>query len=291
MTEDHINLIKELDLKEYHAKTLAHLMQLGETKAPELSDASGVPKARIYGILEDLADRGLIEIKPGRPTKYLPRSPDEIIERTIQNKKTEIESKIQKIQNIEEDFKTKFQKIYETAAGKSRKPLLKTVSVGDPSEKETEIMYNQAKEEIDIVTKSMEWLPKVKNALRNAIERGVEVRVLFLSQELLEDENIPIQEQSIRTFQEKLTGAEIRSSEFLLPLRGSIVDPSYDYTTGKAIFLVEEREVPLTLRDAAITENPSLVAGMKRYFDLIWEHESKQLENRNEEKDEKKIIP
>jgi hypothetical protein len=72
----------------------------------------------------------------------------------------------------------------------------------------------------------------------------------------------------------ELPKAEVRFSQVTLPLRGSVVDPSYDYKTGKAIFLVEERGVPLTLRDAAITENPSLVAGMKRYFDLIWKYES-----------------
>jgi len=68
--------------------------------------------------------------------------------------------------------------------------------------------------------------------------------------------------------------AEVRLSKTPLPLRGSIVDPSYDYRTGKAIFVVEDPETPLYLRDAAVTENPSLVAGMKKYFDLIWKYES-----------------
>jgi hypothetical protein len=30
------------------------------------------------------------------------------------------------------------------------------------------------------------------------------------------------------------------------------------------------------MRQAAITDNGSFVAGMKRYFDLIWEYESVQ---------------
>ncbi len=68
--------------------------------------------------------------------------------------------------------------------------------------------------------------------------------------------------------------AEVRFSKGLLPLRGSIIDLSYEYRTGKAIFAVEDPKTPLYLRDAIITENPSLVAGMKRYFDLIWKYES-----------------
>ena len=37
---------------------------------------------------------------------------------------------------------------------------------------------------------------------------------------------------------------------------------------------IEETDVPDHKRQAAITENGSFVAGMKRYFDLIWEYES-----------------
>ena len=72
----------------------------------------------------------------------------------------------------------------------------------------------------------------------------------------------------------RIVYAKIRFSKTILPLRGMIVDPSYDYTSGKAIFVVEDPKTPLYLRDAAITENPSLVAGMNKYFDLIWNYES-----------------
>lgn len=276
--EKRLDTLMELGLKEYEAKTLAHLLQAGETEAPKLSSLSGVPKARIYGILEGLADRGLVEIKPGRPSKYRPKPPGEIIERIIQNKQNEMEEEIERIRSVEDDFVSQFRELYESSIEKSRKPLLRTVSVGGPSEKETEMMYGDAEEEIDIVSKSMEWLPEVIDALKEAIDRGVKVRALLLSRDLLEEENVPIQEKSIKTFGEELPGTKLRFSKELLPLRGSIVDPSYEYESGEAIFLVEEGRVPLKLRDAAITENPSLVAGMKRYFDLIWKHESRKEE-------------
>lgn len=279
VSENQINLLRELGLKEYHAKALAHLLELGESKAPELSSASGVPKARIYGVLDELGDRGLIEVKPGRPTKYIPKSPEEIVERTVQNKKAEKEREIEKVKSLEEDLKTEFKPLYESSVEKSRKPLLKTVSVGDPSERETKLIYQEAEEEINIITRSMEWLPTVEEPLLAAADRGVEIKIIFLEPERLEDEDRPVQEESIKTLREDLPEVEMKYSNFRLPLRGSIIDPSYDYTTGKAIFLVEERGVPLKLRDAAITENPSLVAGMKRYFDLIWEYDSSEIES------------
>jgi hypothetical protein len=47
-----------------------------------------------------------------------------------------------------------------------------------------------------------------------------------------------------------------------------------DYETGRAIILVEEKDVPLHMRQAALTDNGSFVAGLNRYFELVWEHES-----------------
>jgi hypothetical protein len=47
-----------------------------------------------------------------------------------------------------------------------------------------------------------------------------------------------------------------------------------DYETGIAIVLVEEKDIPLHMRQAAVTENGSFVAGLKRYFDLVWQYES-----------------
>jgi hypothetical protein len=47
-----------------------------------------------------------------------------------------------------------------------------------------------------------------------------------------------------------------------------------DYEQGAAIMLVEEKDVPLHKRQAAVTENGSFVAGLERYFELIWTYES-----------------
>jgi sugar-specific transcriptional regulator TrmB len=272
--DEQLELFRRLGLREYPAKVIAQLIILGESKAPEISSASGVPKARIYGILEELADQGLIEVKPGRPAKYRAKPPSEIIRRMIHNKKIQLREEIKRIEEIRENFEALLQPLYKTITRKAREPLIKIVSVGEPSEEETRLMYRKAKREINILSKSMEWLPKVEDEIQRALKRGVQVRVLLLSPKLLERQNILIQRGMIGRLRKNLKEVKVRFSEFILPLRGSIVDPSYDYSSGKAIFLVEERGVPLSLRDAALTENPSLVAGMKRYFDLIWKHES-----------------
>jgi len=39
--------------------------------------------------------------------------------------------------------------------------------------------------------------------------------------------------------------------------------------------MVEQEEIPNHHRQAAVTENPSFVAGLWQYFDLLWRHESR----------------
>jgi sugar-specific transcriptional regulator TrmB len=272
--QEHVALLQRAGLSEYHARVLSHLLAAGKCKAPELSSLSGVPKARIYEILDDLANMGLIEVKPGRPAIYIAKRPSDTFRHLLLYKKSEAEREIAELCNMKAEFERLFCPIFRGNMKRTRKPLLKIVSVGKPSENETNLMYRKAKHEINIVSKAFEWLPRVKHDLKKAMGRGINIKILLLHPKLLNKRDADIQRAMLNLLKAELPKAEVRFSQVTLPLRGSVVDPSYDYKTGKAIFLVEERGVPLTLRDAAITENPSLVAGMKRYFDLIWKYES-----------------
>lgn len=272
--ENHIRLLRQAGLKDYHAHVVSHLLALGEAKAPELSQMSGVPRARIYGVLRELANQGLIEVRPGWPAIYKAKPPDEILRRLILNRRAEMQREIEVLQRLRGEFKRILSPLYNVAFRRSRRPLVKILSVGRASEEETRLMYREAKKEINIVSRAMEWLPKVKRELIKASARGIKVKILLLKPDLLKKKDLRIQRNVLQTIKKDVPRAEVRYSQFSLPLRGSIVDPSYEYKSGKAIFLVEERGVPLVLREVAVTDNPSLVAGMKRYFDLIWDHES-----------------
>jgi len=56
-------LLMNMGLNDYQASALSHLLYLGETKAMTLSKASGVPNARIYGVLDELSQRGFITVR------------------------------------------------------------------------------------------------------------------------------------------------------------------------------------------------------------------------------------
>jgi sugar-specific transcriptional regulator TrmB len=268
-------LFLEYGMTRYQVKALLTLVKHGEAKASDISELSGIPKAKVYSVLDQLVDFGLIEKIPGRPTRYRAKPPEEIVERMKYNLVAEYSSKLRTIEEVEEQLVSDLKYLY-ASTGISYKDLIRVISVGEASERETKLLYQEAKEEIDIISKSFEYYPKVRKEIVEASKRGVRIKVLLLGERFLSERSKSVQKEILKLLQSD-TNAEVRSSKTILPLRGTIVDPSYEYKTGKAIFVVEDPKTPLYLRDAAVTENPSLVAGMKKYFDLIWEYESRSI--------------
>jgi sugar-specific transcriptional regulator TrmB len=64
-----------LGMKEYEAKVYAALVGIGEGNAREIHIASGVPRPRVYDILEGLAGKGCVEVRQGSPLRYRPQEP------------------------------------------------------------------------------------------------------------------------------------------------------------------------------------------------------------------------
>jgi predicted transcriptional regulator len=269
-------LFEHLELTEYERDALEHLLSLGRTTAPNLSEATGIPKARIYGVLESLADRGFIKIIPRRPKQYVPKPPDGILDRATENRRQQYESFTQEIEGIRDEFVSTFGPLYEQATDETTpsEELFHVVDVGDPSETETRQLYRAATERLSILTKSFEYWPEVEATLKEISTADLDCRLLFLHPSHLSEQNLAVQRERVETIQSALPNVKIRFSQGKLPWRGTIIDPSMDYERGKAVVLVEEKDVPLNMRQAAVTENGSFVAGLGRYFDLIWEHES-----------------
>lgn len=269
-------LSEELGLTEYEATALQNLLVVGQTTAPNLAEATGIPKARIYGVLESLADDGYIEIIPERPKVYQPKPPGSILDRAVENHRQEFERFRRGIEGIRSDFLDAFEPLYDQATEDvtPTEELFYVVDVGDPSERETRTLYDESEDEVYVLTKSFEYFESVEPAIKRALGRGVRMRILFLHPDMLSVRNREVQADIIGTLSESYPGIEFRFSDKKLPLRGTFIDPSMEYDTGKAIFLVEEPDIPLHMRQAAVTENGSLVAAMSRYFSLIWDHDS-----------------
>ena len=265
-----------LGLTEYEATALEGLLTQGRTTAPTLAESTGIPKARIYGVLDSLAEAGYVKLIPGRPKHYQPKPPDEILERAIGNSRQDHESFRQSIEALREEFLATFEPVYEQATDEVRpaEALFWVVDVGEQSERETRELYRAADEAVYAMTKSFAFFESIEPAVADALERDISVNVLLLEPDRIEPANVERQRAIVETIRESYPAIDLRYSQDQLPWRGTFIDPAPDYSAGKAILLVEEEDVPNYLRQAAVTENGSFVAGLKRYFDLVWAYES-----------------
>jgi len=275
--EPKVNPVKynlmNMGLNEYQASALAHLMYLGETKATTISKASGVPNARIYGVLDELSQKGLLIMRPGRPALYAPLSPEEIADALVSVSREEVRKRLSVVESYRNEFEAAASEMYlKAGTSEQRTSLIRVVSVGDVSIEETRKLYRSAKETLLISTRAMEYFQQVKEDLADALERGVSVKIIMRSSESLSESDREKQDAIIgamgATFED---GYAVRFSDEV-EIRGCVVDPE---DGGRALFLVEEEGVPFFLREAALTFHPGVAQALGAMFDLKWRFDSK----------------
>jgi len=265
-------LLINMGLNEYQASALTYLLLLGETKATTLSKTSKVPSARIYGVLDQLAKMGLVNMRPGRPVLYSPRPLEDIASSLVSLSMSELKQKLRTLEDYAKDLVETGKKLYlKGEKGVPRVPLLRIVSVGEVSLDETKRLYDAAEKEIQILSRAMEYFPEVADKLKQAMRRGVSLRIVLMKPNILEPGDRKKQAKMLKRINEALGNrVEIRFTDEI-PIRGCIIDPEIG---GKALFLVEDPGVPFFLREAAITSHQSVVRGLGLMYNLLWKHKT-----------------
>ncbi|QLH81665.1 TrmB family transcriptional regulator [Halosimplex pelagicum] len=69
-TDQAIELLQGLGLKEYEAKAFVALTRLPKATAKEISDISEVPRTRVYDAVRVLESKGLVEIQHANPQQF-----------------------------------------------------------------------------------------------------------------------------------------------------------------------------------------------------------------------------
>jgi sugar-specific transcriptional regulator TrmB len=63
--------LQDLGLTEYQSRAYVAAVGAGEARPSELVDDSGVPQGRIYGVIDDLEELGLVEVRSGSQGKVV----------------------------------------------------------------------------------------------------------------------------------------------------------------------------------------------------------------------------
>ncbi|GAB6101253.1 hypothetical protein JCM16138_04760 [Thermococcus atlanticus] len=79
VSDDVIENMKLLGLREYEARIYATLVVLGPSKASEIAKESGVPRPRVYDVLKELHRKGFVDISEGNPAYFRAVEPEKVI--------------------------------------------------------------------------------------------------------------------------------------------------------------------------------------------------------------------
>lgn len=74
-----VELLQELGLKQYESKCFVALARIGRGTAKEISEASEVPRTRVYDAIRVLETKGLVEIQHSNPQQFRPVDIDEAV--------------------------------------------------------------------------------------------------------------------------------------------------------------------------------------------------------------------
>ncbi len=77
--EDLVGNLRKVGLTEYEAKTYLGLLTDHLNTATKLAEKSGVPRTKIYSVLESLREKGWVRIYSGVPLLFRAINPDEVI--------------------------------------------------------------------------------------------------------------------------------------------------------------------------------------------------------------------
>ncbi len=187
----------------------------------------------------------------------------------------ELKEKLRTLENYAEHLVETGRKLYlKGEKGVPRVPLLRIVSVGEVSLEETKKLYAAAENEIHILSRAMEYFLEVADKLREAVKRGVSLKIILMNPNMLESRDREKQAKILGEISKVLgKGVEVRFTDEI-PIRSCIIDPRIG---GKALFLVEDPGVPFFLREAAITSHQSVVRGLALMYSLLWKHKTTKL--------------
>ncbi|ELZ81013.1 TrmB family transcriptional regulator [Haloferax elongans ATCC BAA-1513] len=178
-TEDRaIELMTELSLTEYEARTFVGLLRLGRGSAKEVSDTVEVPRSRVYDAVESLHEMGLVDIRYGTPKQFIPVSRETTV------RKFEV-----KYEDLTEELSTTLERLNPTGAMTEQIGVWTVTGTENINRRIVEFV-NDAKAEIVFMTDASLLSTDIVESLTAAEKRDVGVHLVGVTEETTDTETV-----------------------------------------------------------------------------------------------------
>ena len=251
-----IELVRNLGLTEYEAKTYTALVKIRSGTASDIHIVSGIPRSAVYGALNKLEERGVIEIQSSKPMRYRAVPPKTALEKLKNNFIAE-----------SEDALASLEEIYQTQKIEAKEEVVWTINgVKNVSDKIIEMIRGAQEGMIFAasypafheIAETYPVFKNIKGEIINRIEEGITVRITGS------------QNAGLEKIAKEIQGAQVRAFP---------VDMS---TTGGGILIVDGVEVLLAIINenadtymqdivAICTDGVGAVSIFKHFVETEWD--------------------
>ncbi|WP_292518677.1 TrmB family transcriptional regulator [Methanoculleus sp.] len=180
MTAEILPGLRAVGMNEYEASVYSTLVGLQKATARDIHEVSGVPRGRIYEILNDLARRGFIAVEEGSPSSYYILDIDVVFDR------------------LKDDYIRSLEETREALKSLSVKPRLSPDSFfilrsGWAIENHISALFRRVKKSMVILCYNPGFLRKYCTTLK-PLERKIDLYVVVRNKEEYAGINLPIYE-------------------------------------------------------------------------------------------------
>jgi sugar-specific transcriptional regulator TrmB len=254
--------LQQAGLTTYESQAYLALLAKRLMTAEEISEKTSIPITRVYGTLEQLMQKGFAKIVQGRPKRFHAISPEQAKREYETHLRENFESNLLTIDETLRHLQRQVEPIYvESHLQVKAEELLEPLADLRVMERRTIDYLARAEDEVLISTALFSWLPKIRTPIKEAVRRGVAVKVLM-----------QLGDARIKSHLSELSklGVQVRESpDPWHPVRGTLVD------VKDLVFVIwaaeeAERHWNPIVYTPNHTKNPGLIRIFRESFLYRW---------------------
>jgi len=250
--------LTRLGLKEYEAKIYVALVGLGDANVRRIHEMSGVPRPRVYDILNALAEKGFIEIQQGSPLMYHAVRPDIVVAFLKKDLDAAATESVKSLEGLSLNAQQDYSPIWYVHSDWTIKRNL-------------EMLFENVTHELIVLCLNSEILTTFQNQIRSVAQTR-SVKVLFSHGKA--GENVP--DDGIRYFKAG-TPREFFEEDIFEKIFSSPISRGNALFKLECILIADDRESMLIYtqngkRMAVIITLPFITCVQKKLFSQMIEH-------------------
>ena len=252
-----LDAMARFGFQDREAKLFLLLLRQGRATARELTRASGIDRVVAYRTLDAMRARGLVQMTPERPRRYVALSPTVLFERSLTERRRALEEDVALAHQLAEELPAITQAVVE---GAPRFQLVTGAAAIYPflresvarAEKEVSVMLTYRSLRASIGARSFD-------ALAALVRRGGRFRLL-----VEDDPRLPITLKPFEAARRRFPNVELRT---IKPQRArlTVVDGR-----EALVFVVPESPHRSIDEIALWTDTPDFATAQRAYFEAAW---------------------